>query len=83
MPLCAEAELLLCCAGPSIYDSGKTRIRQLASRDLDWERIVATAQTEGAMPVVFENLQSHCADVTPEQIREALRQRCAGNAARN
>ncbi len=52
----AEHDLLLLCAGGTLDDRRRENLRQLASRDLDWNVIVGTAKKHGVAQLVYHHL---------------------------
>ena len=68
--LAAEERVLLLTAGPGTNDSA---IREVAGGDVDWQRFLALAQLERAVPVVYPRLRALLADVIPGAVLDQMR----------
>src|SRR5262249_35093242 len=78
-----EIRLLLDCARTCIDTQQANRIRDLASKDIDWAYLLRTARAHGVMPLFYRSLNSTCPDTVPEPILVELRQHFYANAGRN
>jgi hypothetical protein len=65
-----EERLLLLTAGSGANDGA---IRELAGSDVDWQRFLALAQVERAVPVVYPRLRALVADVIPGTVLDQMR----------
>ena len=68
--IAAEERLLLLTAGSGENDAA---IRELAGGDVDWQRFLALAQVERAVPVVYPRLRALVADVMPGAVLDQMR----------
>ena len=68
--LAAEEQLLLLTAGSGENDAA---IRELAGGDVEWQRFLALAQVERAVPVVYPRLRALVADVIPGTVLDQMR----------
>ena len=66
----AEERLLLLTAGPGENDAS---IRELADGGIDWQRFLALAQVERAVPVVYPRLRALIADIIPGPMLDQMR----------
>ena len=78
-----EHELLLCCVGPIESQQVTSRLRNLTSNELDWEYLFRLARRHAVVSLVFNRLQSSCADLVPPNHLSKFRQYFQENAARN
>jgi hypothetical protein len=79
----AEAELLVHCARLDIDQARADRIGALLDRGLDWPRMVALAQRNALIPLLYFHLNRIApGKVPPERLRE-LRERFQSNSALN
>ena len=79
----AEAELLVHCARLDIDQARADRIGALLDRGLDWPRMVALAQRNALIPLLYFHLNRIApGKVPPERLRE-LRERFQSNNALN
>lgn len=78
-----EHELLLFCVGPTESEELKSRIRGLASTNLDWDYLFRLARRHAVVSLVFNRLQLCAADVVPPIHLLKFRQYFQENAARN
>lgn len=65
-----EERLLLLTAGSGANDAA---IRELAGGDIDWQRFLALAQVERAVPVVYPRLRALVADLMPGTVLDQMR----------
>ena len=79
----AEAELLVHCARLKIDQTRAERISALLDRELDWVRMLALAQRNALMPLLYFHLNRIAPErVPPGRLRE-LRERFQSNSALN
>ena len=79
----AEAELLVHCARLKIDQTREERISALLDRELDWVRMLALAQRNALVPLLYFHLSRIAPErVPPERLRE-LRERFQSNSALN
>lgn len=79
----AEAELLVHCARLDIDQARAARISALLGQELDWTRMLALAQRNALIPLLYFNLNRIApGQVPPERLRE-LRERFQNNSALN
>jgi len=79
--LSPEISLLLACARTRIDLETADRIRESARRSLDWDRLIETSLAHGLMPLLYENLNTHCADIVPPSRLKQLKDLFQKNAA--
>jgi Uncharacterised nucleotidyltransferase len=77
-----EVSLLLDCARTQTDIETALRIRETAGRPLDWDRLIEVSLTHGLMPLLYENLKAHAADVVPPNYLQRLKDLFQKNAAR-
>lgn len=77
-----EISLLLDCARTQIDTKTALRIRETAGQPLEWDRLIEASLTHGLMPLVYENLKAHAADVVPPDYLHKLKDLFQKNAAR-
>ncbi|HMF54757.1 MAG TPA: nucleotidyltransferase family protein [Pyrinomonadaceae bacterium] len=75
-------ELILCSARTRLSAEMVERIRQLASGNLDWQRLLRTAAGHGVMPLVYMNLKAACPDL-PQKFTDAIENNFYTNSIRN
>jgi len=81
VPESAEAELLLHCARLDIDQARAERIRALLGQGLDWTRMLALAQRNALMQLLYFHVNRIAPEkVPPEPLRE-LRERFQANSA--
>jgi hypothetical protein len=83
LELSSEISLLLACARPRIDQEGANRIREAARRSVDWDSLIKASLTHGLMPLLYENLSTHCPDLVPPIHLNQLRDLFQKNAARS
>lgn len=79
MTLRAEDELLLCCA----RTKASPRVRELASKDIDWEYLFLIARRHAVVPLVYKQLDQHASDLVPQEHLARLKKQYFENSARN
>ena len=77
-----ELSLLLECARTQVDPATAERIRQAAGAPLDWAWLIETSLTHGLMPLLYENLRTHCFDLVPAEKLDQLKDLFQKNAAR-
>src|SRR5438132_10493948 len=82
MNLPREFSLLLACARTQVDAESGQRIREAAQQPLDWDRLIEASLTHGLMPLLYENLKTHCADIVPPDRLNQLKDLFRKNAAR-
>ena len=83
LELSPEISLLLACACTRVDQKTAERIKEAAQRSLDWDRLIKASLTHGLMPLLYENLSTHCADIVPPIHLNQLRDLFQMNAARS
>jgi hypothetical protein len=78
-----EGELLVHCARLNIEADRAERIRALAGSDLDWTSLLALAQRQALIPLLFFHLNRIAATQVPADQLKRLRDRAQANAALN
>jgi len=78
-----EIELLLSCARTQVKPESANHIRDLASQQIDWEYLLATAFSHGVMPVLYRNLSALCPGAIPHPIRNDVRNWFQSHVQRN
>jgi len=73
----AEIELLLCCARTSV-DSLEL-LRNLLRQDIDWRRVICTADSHGVLPLLYRSLSKNFSDAVPKVILDQLRESFQSN----
>lgn len=68
-----EMEVLLCCAGVSLDPERAERGGRLLRQGLDWNRLIALAQTHGVAALLYRNLHTTYPDLVPPEVLEQLR----------
>src|SRR5882672_8409547 len=68
--MCPEQELLLCCARTKVCAATASRIRRLASSQIDWTAVVEMASRHGVLPLLELNLR--LVDAVPEAAASPL-----------
>src|SRR5215510_5625752 len=76
-----EMSLLLTCARIEVDAETARRIREAAGQPLDWDYLVETSLTHGLMPLLYQNLKAHCADIVPADSLDRLKDLFQKNAA--
>lgn len=68
-----EMELLLCCARARINNERSERIKTILDRELDWNRLISTANYHGLTPLLYNNLKKIAPDAVPAETLDKLR----------
>jgi hypothetical protein len=78
-----EVDLLLCCARTCSTPQARVRIKEIATRNLDWQLFLQLATSHGIRPLVYQSLHSTCWEALPEAARQELSHFYSANSARN
>jgi hypothetical protein len=78
-----EHELLLYCARTTATDSVASRLRQLASANIDWEYLFSLARRHSIVPLLYLQLDRHAFDLVPSEHLAQLKKHYFENVARN
>jgi hypothetical protein len=78
-----EDDLLLCCARTVATRQVVVRLRELASKNIDWEYLFLLARRHSVVPLLYLQLHQHGSDLVPEQHLQKLKQHYLENSARN
>ena len=81
--ICAEVELILCCARTDVDPEATERIRILLQKNLDWAYLIQVAVRHGVMPLLYWSLSATCPEVVPEAILVQLHRLFQTNEAHN
>jgi hypothetical protein len=68
-----EADVLLACARVRMGTADAKRLRALSATRVDWEHLRRNALKHGVVPLVYQRLSTHCADVVPAAALDQLR----------
>lgn len=79
---CLEKELLACCARTQLAADDAQGIREIASRRVDWEYLLAESEANSITPLVERHLASVAADAVPGSVLEQLKKTCRANTVR-
>lgn len=77
----AEFDLLAACCAATWNPAASSRVRQLLSSPLNWEKLPALAEHHGLVPLLFQSAAGLSRLIPPPQFA-ALRLRCQQNACR-
>jgi len=75
----AEMKLLLCCARTSIDSKTLELLRTLLRQDMDWHRVINTADRHGVLPLLYRSLSRSSPDAVPKAILDELRESFQSN----
>jgi hypothetical protein len=78
-----EVDLLLCCARTCSTPQTRVRIKEIATRNLDWQLFLQLATSHGIRPLVYQSLHSTCWEAPPEAARQELSHFYSANSAKN
>jgi len=78
-----EIRLLLDCATARPSVARADRVRRLASSDLNWEYLAATAFWHGVLPLLCHNLNRVCANAVPAGALHEMQAHFRANSTRN
>ena len=76
-------KLLLCCARTTAAPHVVARLRELASKDIDWEYLFLLARRHAVVPLLYLQLDQHASDLVPQDHLHKLKQHYFENVARN
>jgi putative nucleotidyltransferase-like protein len=76
----AEMELLLCCARTTVDPKTLERLKTLLRQDIDWHRVISTADSHGVLPLLYRSLSRISPDAVPKVIFDQLREGFQSNA---
>src|SRR4029078_9175911 len=77
-----DHELLLLCARTTSNDLLATRLRELASTNIDWQYLFLLARPHSIVPLLFLQLDRHASDLVPSQHLAQLKKHYLENVAR-
>jgi hypothetical protein len=83
VPESAEAELLVHCARLDIDQARAERVCALLDGEIDWTRVLAMAQRNALIPLLYFQLQKIAPDKIPAERLKELRDRFQNNSALN
>ena len=78
-----ERELLLCCARTQASPQTVSRLRYLATQNLDWDYLFNLARRHALIPLLYVNLAREGADLIPYSFLAKLKMQYQENYARN
>jgi hypothetical protein len=78
-----EHELLLHCARTIAPDHIATRIRNVASKAIDWQYLFQLARRHSILPLLYLQLDRHASDLVPSEHLAQLKKNYLENVARN
>ena len=78
-----EHELLLCCTRTRCAQEVAQRLRTLAAQSIDWNYLFQLARRHSILPIVFRQLQTHAADLVPDEQLVKFKNSYQENVARN
>src|ERR1035437_5074663 len=78
-----EVDLLLCCARTCSTPQTRSRIKELATQDVDWQVFFQLAASHGVRPLVYQSLHITCWEAVPEAARQELSHFYSTNSAKN
>ena len=68
-----EVDLLLLCARAHLDEQQRQRIRELVSRNLDWNYLLQLADRHGLQPLLHWHLTAVCPNTVPKEPQQNLR----------
>ena len=68
-----EVDLLLLCARAHLDEQQRQRIRELVSRNLDWNYLLQLADRHGLQPLLHWHLTTVCPNTVPQEPQQSLR----------
>ena len=78
-----DHELLLLCARTTSNDLLATRLRELASTNIDWQYLFLLARRHSIVPLLYLQLDRHASDLVPSEHLAQLKKHYLENVARN
>jgi hypothetical protein len=73
-----EHQLMVGCARVTVENP--ETIRKLAQKAIDWQYLFQHSYQQGVMPLLYRNLDKHCADLVPPESLKSLRQTFFSNS---
>jgi hypothetical protein len=80
--VCAEKQLLVCCARTRIIPTIANRIREITGGSLDWDFVLSEATENSVGPLLDLNLRTVAPDSVPAAATERLKIGCRANTVR-
>lgn len=80
--VCAEKQLLVCCARTRIIPAIADRIREITGGSLDWDFVLSEATENSVGPLLDLNLRTVARDSVPAAATERLKIACRANTVR-
>ena len=80
--VCAEKQLLVCCARTRIIPAIADRIREITGGSLDWDFVLSEATENSVGPLLDLNLRTVAPDSVPAAATERLKIACRTNTVR-
>jgi hypothetical protein len=81
--LSPEVDVLLCCARIRTAPSTAERIRSLLQQNFNWDKLIALAQFNKVIPLLYRNLNYLCPELVPEKTLQHLKKIFHTNTCRN
>jgi hypothetical protein len=78
-----EVDLMLRCARTCSTPQTRVRIKEIVTRNLDWQLFLQLATSHGIRPLVYQSLHTTCWEALPEGTREELSHFYSANSAKN
>ncbi len=78
-----ETDLIKACSTTVANTGRRSEIRRLAAECQDWDYFLQACQDHCVSCLVCRTLETHAADLVPDQVKEALHIRFRANALRN
>ncbi len=78
-----ETKLIVCCARTQIDELTSEKIKALLQQDIDWKYVIQSATYHKVMPLLYQNLNTVCPKLVPQNVLAYLQQSFQKNAARN
>src|SRR5690349_18857856 len=80
---CAEIELLLVCGRIRVDSEAAAQIKALLGRGINFDYLIAVAQRNGLLPLLYWSLNMVCPQAIPKTVRDHLHGHFRANAIRN
>jgi Uncharacterised nucleotidyltransferase len=78
-----EVDLMLCCARTWSTPQTRSRIKELATQDVDWPAFLQLVTSHGVRPLIYQTLHTTCWEAVPETARLELSRFYSANSAKN
>lgn len=78
-----EVDLVLCCARTWRTPQTTIRIKEIATKGIDWQAFLQLATFHGVRPLVYQSLNAICWEALPEVARQELSRFYSANSAKN